>query len=57
LDTLKERFNHSFWSKQNASEKERGLRREREREREMIKTYLRFSCVGIESLGFGAEEQ
>jgi hypothetical protein len=55
VDTLKQRFNHSFWSKQNASEKERGLRRERERE--MIKTYLRFSCVGIESLGFGAEEQ
>jgi len=53
VDTWKERFNHSFWSKQNASEKERGLRRERE----MIKTYLRFSCVEIESLGFGAEEQ
>jgi hypothetical protein len=38
--------------------KRKGARIEkREREREMIKTYLRFSCVGIESLGFGAEEQ
>jgi hypothetical protein len=36
--------------------KRKGARIEK-REREMIKTYLRFSCVGIESLGFGAEEQ